>query len=135
MHPFLAAVGPSFHKGVQMKSLQSVDVYPLMCSLLSVPPGPNNGSLNHSRCLLAHESCWTLPQAIVLVVGVLLVLTLITGRFKQFRVPLFSKGFKDGAKFLRWRLTTILKSLILLLCLTFYGSVRLKICLKSVLPS
>uniref|UniRef100_A0A3P9I7W9 bis(5'-adenosyl)-triphosphatase n=1 Tax=Oryzias latipes TaxID=8090 RepID=A0A3P9I7W9_ORYLA len=81
MHPFLAAVGPSFHKGVQMKSLQSVDVYPLMCSLLSVPPGPNNGSLNHSRCLLAHESCWTLPQAIVLVVGVLLVLSLITALF------------------------------------------------------
>ncbi|KAF6733343.1 Bis(5'-adenosyl)-triphosphatase enpp4 [Oryzias melastigma] len=64
MHPFLAAVGPSFHR-----------------ACCRMPPRSNNGSLNHSRCLLAHESCWTLSQVIVLVVGVLLLLSLITALF------------------------------------------------------
>ncbi|XP_040888085.1 bis(5'-adenosyl)-triphosphatase enpp4 isoform X2 [Toxotes jaculatrix] len=82
MHPFLAAVGPSFRRGYRISSLQSVDIYPLMCHLLSVPPQPNNGTLNHSRCLLAAETCWDVPLVIGLVVGVLLVLTTITVLFR-----------------------------------------------------
>lgn len=79
MHPFLAAAGPSFRQGYRLSSLESVDVYPLMCRLLAVPPQPNNGTLTQARCLLAAETCVDLPLVIGLVVGVLLVLTTITG--------------------------------------------------------
>uniref|UniRef100_A0A3P8SXT7 bis(5'-adenosyl)-triphosphatase n=1 Tax=Amphiprion percula TaxID=161767 RepID=A0A3P8SXT7_AMPPE len=82
MHPFLAATGPSFRQGYQISSLQSLDVYPLMCHLLSVPPQPNNGTLTQARCLLAAETCWDAPMVIGLVVGVLLVLTAITVLFR-----------------------------------------------------
>lgn len=63
-----------------MSSLKSVDIYPLMCHLLSVPPQPNNGTLTRARCLLAAETCWDVPMVVGLVVGVLLVLTAITGK-------------------------------------------------------
>lgn len=82
MHPFLAATGPSFRKGYSLRSMQSVDVYPLMCRLLSVPAQPNNGSLTQARCLLAAETCWDISLVIGLVVGVLLILTAITGKYE-----------------------------------------------------
>ncbi|KAM9334210.1 bis(5'-adenosyl)-triphosphatase enpp4 [Symphorus nematophorus] len=82
MHPFLAATGPSFRQNYQIHSLQSVDIYPLMCHLLSVPPKPNNGSLNEARCLLVNETCWDVPLMVGLVVGVLLLLTAITVLFR-----------------------------------------------------
>ncbi|XP_067116064.1 bis(5'-adenosyl)-triphosphatase enpp4 [Osmerus mordax] len=82
MHPFLAAVGPGFRSGYSLPMLQSVDVYPLVCHLLSIPPGPNNGSLAQARCLLAGESCSSLIMVIGIVVGVLLLLTTLTGLFR-----------------------------------------------------
>ncbi|KAK2880385.1 bis(5'-adenosyl)-triphosphatase enpp4 [Channa argus] len=82
MHPFLAAVGPSFRQGYRTSSLQSVDIYPLMCHLLSVPPQPNNGTMNGARCLLADESCWDVPLVVGLVVCVLLVFSFITLVFR-----------------------------------------------------
>lgn len=78
MHPFLAAVGPSFRQGYRIKTLQSVDIYPLMCHLLSVPPQPNNGTLAQARCLLAGEVCVDIFLVVSLVVGVLLFLTIVT---------------------------------------------------------
>ncbi|XP_018544721.1 bis(5'-adenosyl)-triphosphatase enpp4 isoform X2 [Lates calcarifer] len=84
MHPFLAAAGPSFRQGYRISSLQSVDIYPLMCHMLSVPPQPNNGTFNHARCLLAAETCWDVPLVVGLVVVVLLVLTTITVLFRLF---------------------------------------------------
>lgn len=78
MHPFLAATGPSFRQDYQIKSLQSVDIYPLMCHLLSVPARPNNGTLKQARCLLTAETCWDVPMMVGLVVGVLLLLTAVT---------------------------------------------------------
>ncbi|XP_022053407.2 bis(5'-adenosyl)-triphosphatase enpp4 [Acanthochromis polyacanthus] len=86
MHPFLAATGPSFRQGYQISSLHSVDVYLLMCHLLSVRPRPNNGTLTQARCLLAAETCWDAPMVIGLVVGVLLVLTAITVLFRFLKV-------------------------------------------------
>uniref|UniRef100_A0A8C1SCM0 bis(5'-adenosyl)-triphosphatase n=1 Tax=Cyprinus carpio TaxID=7962 RepID=A0A8C1SCM0_CYPCA len=55
MHPFLAAHGPAFRKGYKMSSFNSVDLYPLMCHLMGVPPMPNNGSFAHVRCALVNE--------------------------------------------------------------------------------
>ncbi|XP_037552632.1 bis(5'-adenosyl)-triphosphatase enpp4 [Nematolebias whitei] len=82
MHPFLAATGPSFRQGYRIKSLQSVDIYPLMCHLLSVPAQPNNGSLSQAQCLLAVETYWNVPMLIGLVVGVLLLLTTVLVLFR-----------------------------------------------------
>ncbi|XP_070813819.1 bis(5'-adenosyl)-triphosphatase enpp4 [Chaetodon trifascialis] len=82
MHPFLAATGPSFRRDYQISQLQSVDIYPLMCHLLSVPPHPNNGTLTQARCMLAAETCWDVPLMIALVVGILLVLSIITVLFR-----------------------------------------------------
>lgn len=80
MHPFFAGVGPGFRQGYQISSLQSVDVYPLMCRLLAVPCQPNNGTLTQARCLLVNETCLDLLLVISLVVGVLMLLTALTGR-------------------------------------------------------
>lgn len=82
MHPFLAATGPGFRQGYRMSSLQTVDVYPLMCRLLSVSGRPNNGTLGHTRCLMAGERCWDVPLVVGLVVGVLLVLSTVTVLFR-----------------------------------------------------
>ncbi|XP_073318798.1 bis(5'-adenosyl)-triphosphatase enpp4 [Pagrus major] len=81
MHPFLAATGPSFRQNFKMQSLQSVDIYPLMCHLLSVPPRPNNGTLAQAQSLLAAETASKVPVMVGLVVGVLLVLSTITVLF------------------------------------------------------
>lgn len=75
MHPFFAAAGPSFSPGYRLSSLESVDVYPLMCRLLSVPAQPNNGTLSQARCMLVAENCWVVS----FVVGVVLLVTAVTG--------------------------------------------------------
>lgn len=74
MHPFMAAIGPSFRVGLRTSSLHSVDLYPLMCHLLAIPPRPHNGSMEAAQCLLAAEVCSRGPQVTTLVVGVLLLL-------------------------------------------------------------
>ncbi|XP_073682818.1 bis(5'-adenosyl)-triphosphatase enpp4 [Garra rufa] len=82
MHPFLAAYGPAFRKGYKMSSFNSVDLYPLMCHLIGVPPMPNNGSFSHVRCALVNEQCGELALAVGLVMGVLIILTTFTCLFK-----------------------------------------------------
>lgn len=80
MHPFLAAAGPGFRQGFQMSSMESVDVYPLMCRLLSVPPRPNNGTLSRAAPLLQTTDGWSVLLVVGLVVGVLLSLSVVTGQ-------------------------------------------------------
>lgn len=96
MHPFLAAVGPSFRQGYKMSTVQTVDVYPLMCHLLSVNARPNNGSLSGTRCMIKGEKCLDVPLVIGLVVGVLLVLSTITVlfRFLGWRRPQNLRSFQ-----------------------------------------
>ncbi|XP_061547062.1 bis(5'-adenosyl)-triphosphatase enpp4 isoform X2 [Phycodurus eques] len=77
MHPFMAAWGPSFRGGYRLKSLQSVDLYPLMCHLLALAPQPNNGTLAKARCMLVGE-CWQDGLALIgLVLGILIVFATI----------------------------------------------------------
>lgn len=45
MHSIFIGHGPGFKKGVQIAPFYNVDVYPMMCFLLGLSPGPNNGSL------------------------------------------------------------------------------------------
>lgn len=85
MHPFLAATGPSFRQGYQISGMHSVDIYPLMCHLLSIPPLSNNGTLTKARCLLAAETCVDTSLVIGIVVVIILVLIILTGKFKCLR--------------------------------------------------
>ncbi|XP_006815153.1 ectonucleotide pyrophosphatase/phosphodiesterase family member 5-like [Saccoglossus kowalevskii] len=46
MHPFFIAHGPAFKSNFTSKPFNNVDVYPLICHIMGLQPGPNNGSLN-----------------------------------------------------------------------------------------
>ena len=52
MRPFFIAQGPAFKKGYKSSPIQMVDIYPLICHLLGIQPGPNNGSLDRISHLL-----------------------------------------------------------------------------------
>lgn len=52
MHPVFVARGPLFRTGYTKASMRSVDLYPLMCSVLGIQALPNNGSLMSVRDLL-----------------------------------------------------------------------------------
>ncbi|KAG9462397.1 hypothetical protein GDO78_014205 [Eleutherodactylus coqui] len=78
MHPFLAAHGPAFHKNFKMGTINSVDIYPMMCHILGLKAEPNNGTLSNTKCLLVDQWCVHLPEAIGIVVGGILALTTIT---------------------------------------------------------
>ncbi|XP_034534011.1 bis(5'-adenosyl)-triphosphatase enpp4 isoform X2 [Notolabrus celidotus] len=84
MHPFLAGTGPSLRQGYRISSLKSVDIYPLMCRLLWVPPLPNNGTLSHARCLLAVENCWEAGLSVLLIVGLLMLVMAVAS--KSYRI-------------------------------------------------
>ncbi|XP_030628577.1 ectonucleotide pyrophosphatase/phosphodiesterase family member 5 [Chanos chanos] len=56
MHPVFVARGPLFRNGYTKASMRSVDLYPLMCSVLGVHPLPNNGSLASVLDLLVPTS-------------------------------------------------------------------------------
>ncbi|KAM7137221.1 bis(5'-adenosyl)-triphosphatase ENPP4 isoform 1-T4 [Molossus nigricans] len=81
MHPFLAAHGPAFHRGYRHYTVNSVDIYPLMCHILGLKPHPNNGTFGQIKCLLVDQWCIKLPEAIGIVFGALLVLTTLTCLF------------------------------------------------------
>lgn len=52
MQPIFVAHGPAFRQGYTKRSMRSVDLYPLMCSILGIQPSPNNGSLHNVEDLL-----------------------------------------------------------------------------------
>lgn len=53
MQPLFLARGPAFRQHYTKASMRSIDLYPLLCHILAVPPLPNNGSLSNVRDLLA----------------------------------------------------------------------------------
>lgn len=63
MHPVFVARGPAFRQDLVKPSMQSVDLYPLMCHILSVRPLPNNGSLLRVKDLLSEEPAPLTPSA------------------------------------------------------------------------
>ncbi|KAM4041858.1 bis(5'-adenosyl)-triphosphatase ENPP4 [Anomaloglossus baeobatrachus] len=78
MHPFLAAHGPAFHKGVKLSTINSVDIYPMMCHILGLNAEPNNGTLSATNCVLTDKWCIQVPEAIGIVLGGILVLASLT---------------------------------------------------------
>lgn len=69
MHPVFVARGPAFRQNFVKPSMQSVDLYPLMCHILSIRPLPNNGSLLRVKDLLSQEPTPVMPSALPRVNG------------------------------------------------------------------
>lgn len=63
MHPVFIARGPAFRQNYAKTFMRSVDLYPLMCHILSIPALPNNGSLSNVKDLLSREPTPTPPSA------------------------------------------------------------------------
>ncbi|KAM4522066.1 ectonucleotide pyrophosphatase/phosphodiesterase family member 5 isoform 2-T2 [Odontesthes bonariensis] len=61
MQPVFVARGPAFRQNYIKTSMRSVDLYPLMCHILSIRPLPNNGSLLNIQDLLSSEPTPTTP--------------------------------------------------------------------------
>lgn len=60
MRPIFYATGPNFRKNVTATSINSVDIYPLVCKLLDFNPSVNNGSLENTKEFIvpnAVETC------------------------------------------------------------------------------
>uniref|UniRef100_A0A671Q4R1 Ectonucleotide pyrophosphatase/phosphodiesterase family member 5-like n=1 Tax=Sinocyclocheilus anshuiensis TaxID=1608454 RepID=A0A671Q4R1_9TELE len=71
MHPVFVARGPAFCRDYTKASMRSVDLYPLMCSILGLKPLPNNGSLSR-----VEPSCaWAVGSVLgaALVIGFLFI--------------------------------------------------------------
>ncbi|XP_029352426.1 ectonucleotide pyrophosphatase/phosphodiesterase family member 5 [Echeneis naucrates] len=62
MQPVFVARGPAFRQNYVKTSMRSVDLYPLMCHILSVRPLPNNGSLLNVQDLLSSQPVPTMPS-------------------------------------------------------------------------
>ncbi|XP_063309499.1 ectonucleotide pyrophosphatase/phosphodiesterase family member 7 [Pelobates fuscus] len=56
MKTIFRAVGPSFKKGLLVKSFESVHIYALMCELLGIVPEPHDGSLSVTQDMLLSTS-------------------------------------------------------------------------------
>ncbi|GFO16409.1 ectonucleotide pyrophosphatase/phosphodiesterase 5, partial [Plakobranchus ocellatus] len=52
MRPIFVARGPAFKQNAVVESIDTVDIYPLICHLLNIDPAPNNGSLERAATLL-----------------------------------------------------------------------------------
>lgn len=62
MQPVFVARGPAFRQKYVKTSMRSVDLYPLMCHILSIRPLPNNGSLLNVQDLLSVEPTPPMPS-------------------------------------------------------------------------
>ena len=47
MQPIFIAMGPAFKNGTKVSQFNNVDIYPLMCHVLNILPGRNDGSLDN----------------------------------------------------------------------------------------
>nr|XP_043904339.1 ectonucleotide pyrophosphatase/phosphodiesterase family member 5 isoform X1 [Solea senegalensis] len=63
MQPVFVARGPAFRQDYVKTTMRSVDLYPLMCHILSIRPLPNNGSLANVQDLLSPDSAPPAPSA------------------------------------------------------------------------
>ena len=53
MNPGFAAFGPAFKKGFKAESIETVDIYPLICHILGIQPNKNDGNLDRTLQFLA----------------------------------------------------------------------------------
>ncbi|XP_067098424.1 ectonucleotide pyrophosphatase/phosphodiesterase family member 5 [Osmerus mordax] len=91
MQPVFVARGPAFRQNYVKTSMRSVDLYPLMCHILSLHALPNNGSLSRVQDLLSEPvpPTPTIParakdSSYAPVVGSLLGVLMVLGFLKVF---------------------------------------------------
>lgn len=56
MKPIFYSRGPNIRAGYKSFPFNSVDIYPLVCELLGIPPSPNNGTLDNTRHFIVQQS-------------------------------------------------------------------------------
>lgn len=56
MKPFFRAVGPVFHRNLEVGPFETVNIYPLMCHILGIRPEVNDGHLNATKHMLLSSS-------------------------------------------------------------------------------
>lgn len=56
MKPFFRAVGPVFHKNLEVGPFETVNIYPLMCHILGIRPEVNDGHLNATKHMLVSST-------------------------------------------------------------------------------
>ncbi|KAM8724233.1 ectonucleotide pyrophosphatase/phosphodiesterase family member 7-like [Acanthopagrus schlegelii] len=59
MKPFFRAVGPAFHRNLQVGPFETVNIYPLMCHILGIEPEVNDGDLNVVKHMLVTSEATT----------------------------------------------------------------------------
>lgn len=59
MKPFFRAVGPVFHKNLEVGPFETVNIYPLMCHILGIRPEVNDGHLDATKHMLVGSSSRT----------------------------------------------------------------------------
>lgn len=91
MQPVFVARGPAFRRNYVKATMHSVDLYPLMCHILSLHALPNNGSLSRVQDLVSEPFHPTPPPptrvpepSLAPIVGSLLGVLLVLGFLKVF---------------------------------------------------
>nr|XP_045597847.1 bis(5'-adenosyl)-triphosphatase enpp4-like [Procambarus clarkii]XP_045597848.1 bis(5'-adenosyl)-triphosphatase enpp4-like [Procambarus clarkii]XP_045597849.1 bis(5'-adenosyl)-triphosphatase enpp4-like [Procambarus clarkii] len=74
MEPIFVAAGPSFKKGFQTPDFSNIDVYVLLCYLLDLTPGPNNGTIENISAVLIQPMSSTLIRPLLITLGTLITL-------------------------------------------------------------
>lgn len=69
MEPIFVAVGPSFRQKFTSEDFTNLDIYPLLCHMLGLPPRPNNGSLDSIYPILAQPITTRLIQPLLFALG------------------------------------------------------------------
>ncbi|XP_069959854.1 ectonucleotide pyrophosphatase/phosphodiesterase family member 5-like isoform X2 [Cherax quadricarinatus] len=69
MEPIFVAAGPSFKRGFKAPDFSNIDTYMLLCHLLNLAPGPNNGTADNISSILVEPISSTLirPLSVTLV--------------------------------------------------------------------
>ncbi|XP_006149138.1 ectonucleotide pyrophosphatase/phosphodiesterase family member 5 [Tupaia chinensis] len=62
MHPIFLAHGPAFRKNFTKETMNSTDLYPLLCHLLNITALPHNGSLRNVQDLLNSATPKLIPS-------------------------------------------------------------------------
>ena len=55
MNPGFFAFGPCFKRGLNIKNIRIIDLYPIMCQIIGLRPKKSDGSLNNVKGILKHK--------------------------------------------------------------------------------
>lgn len=72
-------MGPNIRRNYQVSVFKNVDIYPLVCELLQLPPAANNGSLRRVQSfIVSNDSVNSSTELSTLSVWVLLLFSIIS---------------------------------------------------------